>query len=155
MNQPLALVIDDEPDIRELLTLTLGRMDIDTESAGDVDGAKNLLGSQQFSSSSDRVCSAWHGWLLSVDLAMTPNEVHQVLLLESKAVTLEEGLAPLAEEHAHTAVIAARVANADLIVAVGGGSVVDATKVVQLCLWKSITTVDHLSKFAAGFDRRR
>ena len=26
MNQPLALVIDDEPDICELLTLTLGRM---------------------------------------------------------------------------------------------------------------------------------
>lgn len=48
---------------------------------------------------------------------------------------------------------AARAANADLIVAVGGGSVVDATKVVQLCLWKSITSVDHLSTFAAGFDR--
>jgi two-component system response regulator PilR (NtrC family) len=35
-------------DICELLSLTLGRMDIDTESAGDVGGAKNLLGSQQF-----------------------------------------------------------------------------------------------------------
>jgi two-component system response regulator PilR (NtrC family) len=48
MSQPRALVIDDEPDICELLSLTLGRMDIDTESAGDVVGAKNLLGSQQF-----------------------------------------------------------------------------------------------------------
>ncbi len=48
---------------------------------------------------------------------------------------------------------AARAADADLIVAVGGGSVVDATKVVQLCLWKSVTTIDDLSKFAAGFDR--
>jgi two-component system response regulator PilR (NtrC family) len=48
MGQPRALVIDDEPDICELLSLTLGRMDIDTESAGDVGGAKNLLGSQQF-----------------------------------------------------------------------------------------------------------
>ena len=48
MSQPRALVIDDEPDICELLPLTLGRMDIDTESAGDVVGAKNLLGSQQF-----------------------------------------------------------------------------------------------------------
>jgi two-component system response regulator PilR (NtrC family) len=37
-----------KPDICELLSLTLGRMDIDTESAGDVGGAKNLLGSQQF-----------------------------------------------------------------------------------------------------------
>jgi two-component system response regulator PilR (NtrC family) len=45
MGQPRALVIDDEPDICELLSLTLGRMDIDTESAGDVGGAKDLLGS--------------------------------------------------------------------------------------------------------------
>jgi two-component system response regulator PilR (NtrC family) len=48
MNQPLALVIDDEPDIRELLTLTLGRMDIRTESAADVTSAKTLLGKHQF-----------------------------------------------------------------------------------------------------------
>ncbi|MDJ0813096.1 MAG: sigma-54 dependent transcriptional regulator [Woeseiaceae bacterium] len=48
MNQPRALVIDDEPDICELLTLTLGRMDIDTETAQDVAGAKALLGSHSF-----------------------------------------------------------------------------------------------------------
>ncbi len=48
MSQPRALVIDDEPDICELLSLTLGRMDIDTESAGDVGGAKALLGSKHF-----------------------------------------------------------------------------------------------------------
>ena len=48
MGQPLALVIDDEPDICELLSLTLGRMDIDTESAGDVGGAKELLGERDF-----------------------------------------------------------------------------------------------------------
>jgi two-component system response regulator PilR (NtrC family) len=48
MGQPRALVIDDEPDICELLSLTLGRMDIDTESATDVGGAKSLLGSQEF-----------------------------------------------------------------------------------------------------------
>lgn len=43
-----ALVIDDEPDICELLTLTLGRMDIDTESATDVRSAKRLLSEQRF-----------------------------------------------------------------------------------------------------------
>ena len=43
MNKPRALVIDDEPDIRELLTLTLGRMDIDTAVAGDVTSAKQKL----------------------------------------------------------------------------------------------------------------
>ena len=48
MNQPLALVIDDEPDICELLTLTLGRMDIRTETAEDVAGAKALLGKHDF-----------------------------------------------------------------------------------------------------------
>ena len=48
MNQPLALVIDDEPDICELLELTLGRMDIRTETAADVAGAKRLLENQPF-----------------------------------------------------------------------------------------------------------
>jgi two-component system response regulator PilR (NtrC family) len=48
MNQPLALVIDDEPDICELLKLTLGRMDIQTETAMDVAGAKALLGKKDF-----------------------------------------------------------------------------------------------------------
>ena len=48
MNQPLALVVDDEPDICELLTMTLGRMDIRTESAADVGGAKALLGKHDF-----------------------------------------------------------------------------------------------------------
>ena len=48
MNQPLALVIDDEPDICELLTLTLGRMDIRTATAMDVASAKALLEEQDF-----------------------------------------------------------------------------------------------------------
>jgi len=48
MSQPLALVIDDEPDICELLTLTLERMDIRTQSAADVASAKLLLGKHSF-----------------------------------------------------------------------------------------------------------
>ena len=48
MNRPLALVIDDEPDICELLSLTLGRMDIETAVAGDVAGAKSELSSRRF-----------------------------------------------------------------------------------------------------------
>ncbi len=48
---------------------------------------------------------------------------------------------------------AARAASADLLVAIGGGSVVDATKVVQLCLWKDIDTPDGMTPFAAGFER--
>jgi len=48
MSQPLALVIDDEPDICELLSLTLGRMDVQTQTAMDVASAKTLLGKHQF-----------------------------------------------------------------------------------------------------------
>ncbi len=45
---PTALIIDDEPDICELLTLTLERMQIETRTAGDVAGAKDLLGERDF-----------------------------------------------------------------------------------------------------------
>ncbi|MCG8371330.1 MAG: sigma-54 dependent transcriptional regulator [Proteobacteria bacterium] len=48
MNRPLALVVDDEPDICELLTLTLGRMEIRTETAMNVAGARALLGEREF-----------------------------------------------------------------------------------------------------------
>ena len=43
-----ALVIDDEPDIRELLSITLGRMDIDCEVASNVKEAQELLGKNDY-----------------------------------------------------------------------------------------------------------
>ena len=48
MSRAIALIIDDEPDICELLTLTLARMDIESEAAADIGSAKTLLGKQQF-----------------------------------------------------------------------------------------------------------
>ncbi|HHJ16429.1 MAG TPA: sigma-54-dependent Fis family transcriptional regulator [Gammaproteobacteria bacterium] len=48
MNTPLALIVDDEPDIRELLELTLGRMQIDTRSAANLADAHRLLGENDF-----------------------------------------------------------------------------------------------------------
>ncbi|HUF74319.1 MAG TPA: sigma-54 dependent transcriptional regulator [Gammaproteobacteria bacterium] len=42
--KPAALVIDDEPDICELLSITLGRMDIDARVCGDIASAKSMLG---------------------------------------------------------------------------------------------------------------
>ena len=48
MSKPLALVIDDEPDICELLALTLGRMHVTTEVAGDVSSAKRKLARGRF-----------------------------------------------------------------------------------------------------------
>ena len=44
----------------------------------------------------------------------------------------------------------ARVAGADLLVALGGGSVIDATKVVQLALWAGLTQVGELGAYRAG-----
>ena len=44
----------------------------------------------------------------------------------------------------------AREAGADLIVAVGGGSVIDATKTILIALWQNVTTVDELDAYRAG-----
>ncbi len=42
------LVIDDEPDIRELLELTLGRMNLETRAAANLDEARHLLQDFEF-----------------------------------------------------------------------------------------------------------
>jgi maleylacetate reductase len=41
---------------------------------------------------------------------------------------------------------AARAAGADLLVALGGGSVIDAVKVVQLCLWGDVRSVGDVGR---------
>jgi two-component system response regulator PilR (NtrC family) len=41
--RPNVLVVDDEPDLIELVSLTLGRMNLDTESAGDLANARAKL----------------------------------------------------------------------------------------------------------------
>ena len=48
MNKHQALVVDDEPDICELLTLTLGRMDIQADSAADLAAARALLNKKKY-----------------------------------------------------------------------------------------------------------
>ncbi len=45
---------------------------------------------------------------------------------------------------------AAREAGADLLVALGGGSVIDATKLMQLCLWAGFTRADELGPYRLG-----
>jgi maleylacetate reductase len=47
----------------------------------------------------------------------------------------------------------ARDARADLLVAVGGGSVVDATKAIQLCLWHGIRTPDAMDAHVARMEK--
>ena len=48
MSKATALIVDDERDIRELLCLALGRMDLSTHAAGTLQDAKTLLAAQPF-----------------------------------------------------------------------------------------------------------
>lgn len=48
MSEHRALVVDDEPDIRELLAITLARMDVACTSAADIAAAQALLGRERF-----------------------------------------------------------------------------------------------------------
>ncbi|GAC1032152.1 two-component system response regulator PilR [Pseudomonas sp. No.21] len=48
MTRQRALIVDDEPDIRELLEITLGRMKLDTRSARNVKEARELLAAEPF-----------------------------------------------------------------------------------------------------------
>jgi maleylacetate reductase len=49
----------------------------------------------------------------------------------------------------------ARAAKADLLVAVGGGSVIDASKAMQLCLWLDLDSVDAMEPYCVGFERHK
>ena len=46
--QPLVLVVDDEPDLLELVTLTLSRMSYRTRTASDLETARRLLKAESF-----------------------------------------------------------------------------------------------------------
>lgn len=48
MTKPRTLIVDDEPDIRELLEITLGRMNIETVAAADLQQAMAALETQTF-----------------------------------------------------------------------------------------------------------
>ncbi|MFG5863282.1 sigma-54-dependent transcriptional regulator [Metapseudomonas sp. CR1201] len=48
MTRQRALIVDDEPDIRELLEITLGRMKLDTRSARNLKEARDWLGREPF-----------------------------------------------------------------------------------------------------------
>jgi len=48
MSRPVALVVDDEPDIRDLLAITLARMDIEARLAADLGEARAALAEGRF-----------------------------------------------------------------------------------------------------------
>ena len=53
-------------------------------------------------------------------------------------------------EDALEAAAAARQADADILVGVGGGSVIDAVKAMQLCLWLDLREVDDFERYCTG-----
>jgi two-component system response regulator PilR (NtrC family) len=48
MPKPVVLIIDDEPDLLELVSLTLGRMSMETRTAADLSSGRRLLAAQHF-----------------------------------------------------------------------------------------------------------
>src|SRR3979411_2950193 len=46
--RPVVLIVDDEPDLLELVSLTLSRMNLETRTAPDAGTARRLLKSEQF-----------------------------------------------------------------------------------------------------------
>lgn len=48
MPQPAVLIVDDEPDLCELLSITLQRMDLSPRTAGNVAAAQRMLKTEQF-----------------------------------------------------------------------------------------------------------
>jgi two-component system response regulator PilR (NtrC family) len=48
VNKPTVLIVDDEPDLVELVKLTLERMNLATAAAGDLATARRLLGERRF-----------------------------------------------------------------------------------------------------------
>src|ERR1700729_3757192 len=48
MSKPLVLIVDDEPDFLALVCLTLNRMQVETQTARDIAGAKRLLQAGSF-----------------------------------------------------------------------------------------------------------
>src|SRR5579885_3909616 len=46
-SRPVVLIVDDEPDLLELVSLTLGRMNLITRTAADLESARKLLKAEQ------------------------------------------------------------------------------------------------------------
>ncbi len=48
MSKPVVLIVDDEPDLLELVSLTLSRMGLDTRTAANIETARRMLREQPF-----------------------------------------------------------------------------------------------------------
>ena len=48
VDKPTVLIVDDEPDLLELVSLTLSRMNLEARTAADVASARRLLKTEKF-----------------------------------------------------------------------------------------------------------
>ncbi|MGH8322649.1 MAG: response regulator, partial [Steroidobacteraceae bacterium] len=48
VDKPTVLIVDDEPDLLELVSLTLSRMNLQARTAADVNSARRLLKAEKF-----------------------------------------------------------------------------------------------------------
>ncbi len=58
-DQPVVLVVDDEPDLLELVSLTLSRMNLTTRTASDLNGARRLLKAERFDLCLTETATGW------------------------------------------------------------------------------------------------
>jgi len=107
----------------------------------------------------------------AADLAARYNAKRLFILstrsLAGAAAKLQEAIGPICvgvytDIAAHSprtdviaAAAAARDAKADLLVAFGGGSVIDATKLIQFCLWANLTEPQQLDPWRLGRGEER
>ena len=84
--------------------------------------------------------------------AKAQGPVHDVAtsLAERHAGTFAAISAHSPREDVLAAAAAARAAGADLLVGIGGGSAIDATKATLLCLWLGLDSPDAMSPYCGG-----
>jgi maleylacetate reductase len=88
--------------------------------------------------------------MTSRSVARTPHLMTITKALGARLAGLYDGItAHSPRESVVAGANAARQARADLLVAVGGGSVIDATKLMLLCVWQGLETTAELEPFHA------
>ncbi|NJO23555.1 MAG: iron-containing alcohol dehydrogenase [Sphingomonadales bacterium] len=101
---------------------------------------KRLGASRVFVTSTRSLAKLEHGPLQRVERALGSAHVGTYTAISSHSP----------REDAVTGANQARAAKADLLVAIGGGSVIDATKAMQLCLWMGLDKTEVMEPYRAG-----
>jgi maleylacetate reductase len=100
----------------------------------------------------DRLGAARAFLMVSGTLNRQTDEIEKIRkALGSRCIATFDAMAPHTPREAVIAATAqARACNADLIVTIGGGSITDGAKAVQLCLANGINTVEDIDRLRAN-----